>query len=474
MKKLISFLAMTTSTSLLFLGSLCASSTVDSLLFDIPEETVFPQNVRILTYPPGDLSTCNVLGLDQLKASGSGQFSEKGFSELVKALSLQSEQLIICDLRAEYHGLVNGLPMCWIDKLDSNDFFNQTAEEIELDEYRRLELALETGYVWIDQGPEQVEQFAWAVSQVTTERAFVEGLGHIYVRFPVETGKMPNDQLMDQFVQFVNCLSPDQWLHFHCQAGQQRTVLFLILLDIIKNSHQVSLEDIFTRHQLINGLDWKDLYPKGNLSERDEQEKFDFLAKFYLYCQQVPDFKTPWSEWIQKQSVLVSYPSDAGMEKEIQSTIQIQENTQDCLISKNETKETSDFCRDMFSPIFKTPKNNKLLYKRSLSNLVSKISKTLSKKSFKHRHSHGHRHRHSHGHRHRHSHGHRGGNHGHDHRYSAKIIIKKEWGGKESTPWEYSVVGDVHDGKGNNAEVEVTQRSDGTGKVIISGEHEGG
>src|ERR1700735_5690006 len=101
MKKLMSFLAMTTSTSLLFLGSLCASSTVDSLLLDILEETLFPQNVRILTYPPGDLSTCNVLGLDQLKASGSEQFSEKGFSELVKALPLQSEQLVICDLRGE-------------------------------------------------------------------------------------------------------------------------------------------------------------------------------------------------------------------------------------------------------------------------------------------------------------------------------------------------------------------------------------
>jgi hypothetical protein len=124
MKKLMSFLAMTTSMSLLLLSSLCASSTINDSFFDVPEEVTFPQNFRILNHPHADLSTCNVLGLDQLKVSGSGQFSEKGFSELVKALPLESEQLIICDLRAEYHGLVNGLPMCWIDELDSNDPFN--------------------------------------------------------------------------------------------------------------------------------------------------------------------------------------------------------------------------------------------------------------------------------------------------------------------------------------------------------------
>ncbi len=376
-----------------------------------------------------------MLGLDQLKVSGSGQFSEKGFSELVKALPLQSEQLIICDLRAEYHGLVNGLPMCWIDELDSNDPFNQTAEEIEPDEYRHLELALQTGYVWIDQGPEQTEQVALSVSQVTTERAFVEGMGHIYVRFPVETGRMPNDQLVDQFVQFINCLSPDQWVHFHCQVGQRRTTLFLLLMDMIKNSHQVSIEDILARHELISGLDLKDLYPNDDSSGQDEQEEFDFLlSEFYLYCQQVPDFRIPWSEWIRQKLALANiHPSEIG--------------------KKEKTNESSNFCTDtIFSPISEIPASKQLYLTQTLSTLVSDISEILSGKCLKHG---G-----------KHSHGDKGGGEG-------TVGVGVKWGDPDKgVTWHGYAEAKAHDGKGNSVGGRVTQRSDGTGEAEVYAGHE--
>ncbi len=440
MKKLISFLATTTSTSLLFLGSLCASFTVDSLLLDIPEETVFPQNVRILTYPPGDLSTWNVLGLDQLKASGSGQFSEKGFSELVKALPLESEQLVICDLRAEHHGLVNGLPMCWIDELDSNDLFNQTAEEIELDEYRRLEVALKAGYLWVDQDPEQTEQVALVVSQVTTERALVEGLGHIYVRFLVTTGEMPNDRLVDQFVQFINCLSPDQWVHFHCRAGQQRTPLFLLLMDMIKNSHQVSLENILARHQLISGLHLKDSHSKENSSGWDEQEKFDFLSKFYVYCQQVSDFRIPWSEWIQHQLVSTDiHPSDEGKERKVPQLMQMHPH---------------------FPLLPEISIGKKLDSKRAISDVISDLFEISSDKSFRHGH--------------KHSHGHKPEKHGHHHEREWKTegTVTVKWGPDKDVTWDVSVGGETDDGNGNYVGGEVTHSSDGTGEARAYGGHD--
>ncbi len=442
MKKPMSFLAMTTSMSLLLLSSLCASSTINDSFFDAPEEVTFPQNFRILNHPPADLSTCNVLGLDQLKVSGSGQFSEKGFSELVKALPLESEQLIICDLRAEYHGLVNGLPMCWIDELDSNDPFNQTAEEIELDEYRRLELALQTGYVWIDQGPEQTEQVGLAVSQVTTERAFVEGMSHIYVRFAVETGRMPNDQLVDQFVQFINCLSPDQWVHFHCQVGQHRTTLFLLLMDMIKNSHQVSLEDILARHQLINGLDLKGPHSKGISSGWDEQEEFDFLSKFYVYCQQVPDFRISWSEWIQQQSLAL----DEELKTEFQPVMQTQENIKN--VSLKGFDKVSDVYGNMsFSPASVISTNKDLFHTQLILDAVSDISEVLSNKSFKH------------------GHGDKAGG-------SVRVDYKRSFGGDKKGDWEVTGTARAEDGKGNYVEGKVTKKSDGTGEVGVGAGHE--
>src|SRR6202161_2784600 len=151
MKKLMCFLVMAASVSLPFSQSLMAT-TMGYLVFNMPGEATLPQNFRILNYPCEDLSTCNVLGLNELKASGSGQFSEKSFNELVRALPLQSEQLIVCNLREEIQaGMINGLPPITLeDELHRRGFFNQTIEEMEMDEYGNYKLVLESGDLLIE------------------------------------------------------------------------------------------------------------------------------------------------------------------------------------------------------------------------------------------------------------------------------------------------------------------------------------
>ncbi len=66
MKKLMSFLAMTTSMSLLLLSSLCASSTINDSFFDVPEEVTFPQNFRI--YAMCDFVSVRVRARDRARA----------------------------------------------------------------------------------------------------------------------------------------------------------------------------------------------------------------------------------------------------------------------------------------------------------------------------------------------------------------------------------------------------------------------
>ncbi len=318
MKKLISFFVMAAGMSLLFPNPLFAT-TRGYLIFNMPGEATLPQNFRILNYPCEDLSTCNVLGLNELKASGSGQFSEKSFNELVRVLPLQSEQLIVCNLREEIQaGMINGLPPITLeDELHRHGFFNRTIEEVEMDEYGNYRLVLESGDLLIERNGQLAELFEWIDSRAMTEGEFVADMGHVYVRFYTRDGHRLNDRVVDNFVLFIHDLSPDQWIHFHCREGKQRTALFLLLMDIIKNSHQVSLEDILARHQLISGIDLEDFYSKERASEEDEQEDFNFLSEFYVYCQQVPDFRIPWSKWIQQRLLVLgsSCPSDSSFQR---------------------------------------------------------------------------------------------------------------------------------------------------------------
>jgi Inositol hexakisphosphate len=223
---------------------------------------------------------------DELKVSKGGQFSERGFIELVDSLPLESDQLIIFDLRDDCHGFINGMPVYWKDKCHCC-------------EYKHLKEAMEIGHTWIEE-KDQISGLELAISQAITEQELVESLGHHYVRIPMADGDLPDDLFMDQFVQFIDKVSPNHWIHFHGRTGGEKASTFLVLLDIIKNARQMNLEEILTGHELISEMDLAELRSE---EERLDyiQQKLDFISEFYAYSKEVSDFSTPWSKWVSQK-----------------------------------------------------------------------------------------------------------------------------------------------------------------------------
>lgn len=302
---LMTLLALFIFTQSFFSTAAPSSGGVTYPIFDAPGQTL-PRNLRTVQQVYIGKFSPNLEGLERLKASGSGQFSEETFIKLVERLELtNSHHLVIFDLRQESHGLINGLPVCWTDGLHKYGNIDKTRQEIEMDEYQRLRLANQAGCLVIDPRNEPTKL---AVNTVQTERELVEEKGHRYIRLPVTDHNRPSDQVVDEFIQIIGCLSSDEWLHFHCRAGKGRTTTFLTLLDMMMNAQQVSLEDILARQQLIGGADLNSSGSKEGELKRAAEERLDFLKEFYVYCRQAPDFEISWSEWVKHSSILASQP----------------------------------------------------------------------------------------------------------------------------------------------------------------------
>lgn len=239
----------------------------------------------------------NLQGMNTLKVSGSEQFSEKTFAELVHNIPVSPQKLIVLDLRQESHGFINGEPVYWFDGNYNYANRQKSLSEIERDECQRLNLAAKSKKIMINHSSQVT------VKSAKTERDVVEGRGSTYIRLPVTDHNPPTNQTIDQFITLINTLPNDCWLHFHCKGGKGRTSTFLTLCDIIKNAPRVSLEDILARQNLIGGYDLKDIKRGRDCVERERayKERFEFVQKFYLYCREVPNFQISWSEWIEKE-----------------------------------------------------------------------------------------------------------------------------------------------------------------------------
>lgn len=237
-------------------------------------------------------------GFGELKVSGSAQFSADTFDAMIEILPISPSELVVCDLREESHALINGFPVSWTDGLYNYFNRNKTKAEIEMDEWNRLNIVKEQRELCVGLAEPRA---VIAVQTAEREQNMVEGRGATYFRLPVTDHNRPSDDIIDQFIQFVQDIGPQQWIHLHCKAGKGRTTTFLVMFDAIYNASRVSLQDILDRQCLIGGSDL------GNIEKRTDEERiraakerFQFIEEFYRYCKEVSDFQVSWSEWSSK------------------------------------------------------------------------------------------------------------------------------------------------------------------------------
>ena len=127
--------------------------------------------------------------------------------------------------------------------------------------------------------------------------------GAEYKRIPALDYCFPSDDVIEEFVRYVNNLPTDVWLHFHCKQGKGRTTQFMAFYDMMKNPN-VSLKDIVYRQYLIGGLF---LFDDGSNETKDWKreflvEKSTLVPVFYEYVQANwrNNFDISFSEWKKK------------------------------------------------------------------------------------------------------------------------------------------------------------------------------
>lgn len=267
-----------------FIGKLDTTSI--NPIIDSSNTEQLPKNFRMCNSYIKDDAVEDLSGLSDLNISGSGQFSENSLDMIKNKIG--SNSIIIVDLKQEDHGFINGTPISWVNKKNTSNK-GLTKEQILDNENNKLS--------GIENNKEiSIQNQKLIPTKVQNENELVENKGMSYIRIPVTDKEKPSDDMVDYFVQFVQSLPQNTWVHFHCEEGLGRTTTFMAMYDIMKNAKKVNLEDIMNRQVLIGGQDLLD--DKINTST-NAKERAEFIKKFYEYSlQNNNSFKITWSQWL--------------------------------------------------------------------------------------------------------------------------------------------------------------------------------
>jgi protein-tyrosine phosphatase len=233
-----------------------------------------------------DNKNLNLKGLNYLNISGSQQFSGYNLPSLIKAIGTDMP-ITVVDLRQESHGFINNIPVSWANS-KNNANAGLTKDQIILDEAKKIRsIKLNAPISFYNYPDVKITPI-----KVQNENELVTSNGLSYTRITVRDGGIPEDNMVDYFIDFIKKQPKSSWLHFHCKEGVGRTTTFMIMYDMIKNYNSVSADEIISRQVALAGLSEKEIKNFYN------EERIDFLKKFYEYSKSQGDsFSIKWSQW---------------------------------------------------------------------------------------------------------------------------------------------------------------------------------
>ncbi|MGL6184593.1 MAG: fused DSP-PTPase phosphatase/NAD kinase-like protein [Clostridium chrysemydis] len=216
-------------------------------------------------------SNLNLTNFDDLKISGSAQFTEQSLDLVLNAIG-KTYKIIDVDLREESHGFINGLAVSFKNSL-KNANAGLSLKEITNKENELLSSIKLNEPLSLSSSSSSIKEII--PISVENEETLCKKRLVDYFRLPVTDGNLPSPEMVSSFVNFVNSLPENAWLHFHCKAGATRTTTFMIMYDIMKNCDFVSLNDIIDRQIFIANL------PKADTVDFKTGRLLDFFTEFY-------------------------------------------------------------------------------------------------------------------------------------------------------------------------------------------------
>lgn len=239
-------------------------------------------------------------GLADLKMSGSSEFNSVSLAEILQGLP--TRQVTIVDLRQESHVLINDRLVTWEAGEDwaNVGMDHHEALRAERDRIKLMTSQRSVGLVdskQYDNGERSAGEAA-KVETVRSEEQLVRSLGLDYQRLTVIDHLRPDDEEVDRFVDFVDDLNPEDWVHFHCRAGVGRTSVFMAMMDMLHNADKVGLKDILARQGALPP--GRDLNLVGEGPKHVYYlERNQFLSAFYRFSQaHLAGNRADWSDWI--------------------------------------------------------------------------------------------------------------------------------------------------------------------------------
>ena len=270
MKKTMKFLLLLSLTFSILISPISTYSSDIHLLRNFENIFELPHNFRKTSDEINNIVSkkINLTGLKNLNISGSGQFSENSLSTIKKNID-NDLPITVVDLREESHGFINGIAISFENKLNNANKGLNLSEVLNTEVNMLNSIELKVPVKFYNDNNTVIPE------KVSNESCITSEFDLNYLRIPVTDGHIPNNVMVNYFIEFVENLSTNTWLHFHCKEGIGRTTTFMIMYDIMKNFNEVSLEDIINRQVLISNMketDTKNFY---------SGEKYNFLKDFY-------------------------------------------------------------------------------------------------------------------------------------------------------------------------------------------------
>lgn len=229
-------------------------------------------------------------GLAQLNISGSGQFSEEGFKLVLKNIA-QSE-IALVDLRNEAHGFIDGIAFSFSSSQKDVESLKREEEEV-------LNHILKQGKVLAVEldgdRSQEVFQMQFHPHRISTEEEMSKIMDIKYERLPISKNGAMQDEQVDRFVKFIKSLPEDGWVHFHCDDGECRTTLFMVMCDMVKNGKKLAMEDIIYRQAMLGGTNLLILPSPQSEDYAVKKGWLEFISQFYNYCRSGQE--SGWSAW---------------------------------------------------------------------------------------------------------------------------------------------------------------------------------